>query len=107
MLWTGWSVNFGALYAFFAEHKFLSFLDPLKVLKVKKLYEDLQVSLLKKRTFVDRFYILLILLQLPRMYELFEEESYKIITTHIQQVSRGLPHDLFFKILEKIYRRNA
>lgn len=46
-------------------------------------------------------------LQLPHTYEIYEEESYKIITTHIQQVSRGLSPDLFFKILEKIYRRNA
>ncbi|CRK95499.1 CLUMA_CG008968, isoform A [Clunio marinus] len=60
--------------------------DQLKVECVKALYEELQ---------------------LPHTYEIYEEESYKIITTHIQQVSRGLPHDLFFKILEKIYRRNA
>lgn len=62
------------------------FLDPAKVERVKQMYEDLQ---------------------LPHTYEIYEEESYKIITTHIQQVSRGLPHKLFFKILEKIYRRNA
>jgi len=46
-------------------------------------------------------------LNLPRIYTQYEEESYKIITTHIQQISRGLPHNLFFKILEKIYRRVA
>lgn len=62
------------------------FLDPEKVERVKELYEDLM---------------------LPHTYETYEEESYKIITTHIQQISRGLPHELFFKILEKIYRRNA
>ena len=62
------------------------FLDPKKVERVKELYEDLM---------------------LPHTYEIYEEESYKIITTHIQQVSRGLPHKIFFKILEKIYRRNA
>lgn len=44
---------------------------------------------------------------LPHTYEIYEEESYKIINTHIQQISRGLPHKLFFKIMEKIYRRNA
>lgn len=60
--------------------------DPEKVDRVKELYEDLM---------------------LPHTYETYEEESYKIITTHIQQISRGLNHELFFKILEKIYRRNA
>ena len=60
--------------------------DPAKVARVKQLYEDLM---------------------LPHTYEIYEEESYKIITTHIQQISRGLPHKHFFKILEKIYRRNA
>lgn len=60
--------------------------DPEKVERVKELYEDLL---------------------LPHTYEIYEEESYKIINTHIQQISRGLPHKLFFKILEKIYRRNA
>ncbi|KAG5675932.1 hypothetical protein PVAND_005789 [Polypedilum vanderplanki] len=60
--------------------------DPEKVERVKELYEDLL---------------------LPHTYEIYEEESYKIINTHIQQISRGLPHKLFFKILEKIYRRNS
>jgi hypothetical protein len=62
----------------------LLFIDPQKVERVKDLYLDLQ---------------------LPHTYEIYEEESYKIITTHIQQISRGLPHKIFFKILEKIYRR--
>jgi farnesyl diphosphate synthase len=44
---------------------------------------------------------------LPHTYEIYEEESYNIINTQIQQISRGLPHMLFFKILEKIYKRNA
>jgi farnesyl diphosphate synthase len=64
----------------------VSFLDPEKVERVKELYESLM---------------------LPHTYEIYEEESHKIITTHIQQISRGLPHKLFFKILEMIYRRNA
>lgn len=46
-------------------------------------------------------------LMLPHTYDVYEEESYKIITTHIQQISRGLPHKLFFTILDKIYRRKA
>ena len=62
------------------------FPDPEKIECIKELYEDLL---------------------LPHTYEIYEEESYKIINTHIQQISRGLPHKLFFMILEKIYKRNA
>ena len=46
-------------------------------------------------------------LLIPQTYAVYEEESYKIILTHIQQISSPLSHELFFKILEKIYRRNA
>lgn len=60
--------------------------DPEKVARVKKLYEELG---------------------LPTTYAIYEEESYNIIKTHIQQISRGLPHELFFKIMEKIYRRDC
>lgn len=60
--------------------------DPEKVFRVKKLYEELG---------------------LPTTYAIYEEESYNIIKTHIQQISRGLPHELFFKIMEKIYRRDC
>lgn len=60
--------------------------DPDKIQKIKELYEELAI---------------------PNTYFQYEEESYKIICTHIQQISRGLPHDLFFKILEKIYRRTS
>jgi len=60
--------------------------DPEKVAKIKQLYDDLG---------------------LPTTYSIYEEESYNLINTHIQQISRGLPHDLFFKFLSKIYRRNA
>lgn len=64
----------------------MKLLEPEMVERVKELYEDLM---------------------LPHTYEIYEEESYNIINTHIQQISRGLPHKLFFKILEKIYKRNA
>lgn len=60
--------------------------DPEKTGRVKKLYEELG---------------------LPTTYAIYEEESYKMIKTHIQQISRGLPHELFFKIMEKIYRRDC
>lgn len=62
------------------------FPDEVSVQRVKDLYEELM---------------------LPHTYDVYEEESYKIITTHIQQISRGLPHKLFFTILDKIYRRKA
>uniref|UniRef100_A0A2M4A321 Farnesyl pyrophosphate synthase n=1 Tax=Anopheles triannulatus TaxID=58253 RepID=A0A2M4A321_9DIPT len=60
--------------------------DPEKIARVKKLYEQLGI---------------------PTTYAIYEEESYNMIKTHIQQISRGLPHELFFKIMEKIYRREA
>lgn len=46
-------------------------------------------------------------LGIPNTYSIYEEESYNIIRTHIQQISKGLPHNLFFKIMEKIYRREC
>lgn len=46
-------------------------------------------------------------LSLPNTYSIYEEESFNIIRTHIQQISKGLPHKLFFKFLEKIYRREC
>lgn len=46
-------------------------------------------------------------LHLPATYAVYEEESFNIIRTHIQQISKGLPHDLFFKIMKKIYKRDS
>ncbi|XP_071439588.1 farnesyl pyrophosphate synthase-like [Hetaerina americana] len=60
--------------------------DPACIAAVKHLYEELG---------------------LPATYATYEEESYNLIRTHIQQISRGLPHKLFFKFLEKIYRRDS
>ncbi|PSN57541.1 Farnesyl pyrophosphate synthase, partial [Blattella germanica] len=60
--------------------------DPEKVAAVKELYEQLG---------------------LPSTFAIYEEESYNIISTHIQQVSRGMPHKLFFKFMEKIYKREC
>ncbi|CAG5101344.1 Similar to FDPS: Farnesyl pyrophosphate synthase (Gallus gallus) [Cotesia congregata] len=60
--------------------------DEEKVAQIKQLYDDLGLS---------------------TTYAIYEEESYNLMNTHIQQISRGLPHDLFFKILSKIYRRDA
>ncbi|XP_014213887.1 farnesyl pyrophosphate synthase [Copidosoma floridanum] len=60
--------------------------DLEKVAKVKRLYTDLG---------------------LPLTFSIYEEETYNLLNTHIQQISRGLPHDLFFKFIEKIYRRDS
>lgn len=60
--------------------------DPERVEIVKKLYNELG---------------------LPTVYTIYEEDSYQIISTHIQQTSRGLPHAIFLKIMEKIYRRES
>lgn len=46
-------------------------------------------------------------LGLSNMYSIYEEETYNLLHTHIQQISRGLPHELFLKLLEKTYRRVA
>jgi len=54
--------------------------------RIKQLYEDLGI---------------------PHTYALYEEESYNLIKTHIQQTSRGVPHSIFFKIMDKIYRRES
>lgn len=60
--------------------------DPEKINTVKKLYEQLS---------------------LPATFTTYEDESYNLIQTHIQQISAGLSHDLFFKLLEKVYRRDS
>ncbi|XP_076242568.1 farnesyl pyrophosphate synthase-like isoform X2 [Calliopsis andreniformis] len=60
--------------------------DPEKVKRVKQLYDELG---------------------LPNTYSIYEEETYNLLNTHIQQISRGLPHDLFLKLLQKTYRRSS
>ncbi|XP_012145311.1 farnesyl pyrophosphate synthase isoform X2 [Megachile rotundata] len=46
-------------------------------------------------------------LGLPNTYAIYEEETYNLLMTHIQQISRGLPHDFFLKLLERACRRVA
>ncbi|XP_037827515.1 farnesyl pyrophosphate synthase [Lucilia sericata] len=60
--------------------------DPEKAARVKELYKSLG---------------------LPNTYAIYEEESYNMIKTHIQQTSRGVPHEIFLQILNKIYQRNS
>nr|AEK32004.1 mitochondrial isoprenyl diphosphate synthase [Rhopalosiphum padi] len=58
--------------------------DPANVAIIKDLYEQLK---------------------LPNEYQLYEEESYKLINTRIQHLSQGLSQDMFLKFLKKIYKR--
>lgn len=60
--------------------------DPSKVAQIKSLYLELG---------------------LPATFTVYEEESYNLINTHIQQLSRGLNQDLFYRILDKIYKRKS
>ncbi|KAI5633753.1 polyprenyl synthetase domain-containing protein [Phthorimaea operculella] len=60
--------------------------NPTDVAKIKDLYEDLQ---------------------LPHTFSVYEEATYDLLRTQIQQVTRGLPHDLFFKLLDNIFRRSV
>ncbi|XP_054277553.1 farnesyl pyrophosphate synthase-like [Macrosteles quadrilineatus] len=59
--------------------------DPEKVNAVKEVYNQIN---------------------LPHIYATYEEDSYNLITTHIQQLSAGLNHEVFFKLLDKIYKRD-
>lgn len=52
---------------------------------VKQLYEDVGI---------------------PNTYAIYEEDSYNMMKTHVQQTSRGVPHEVYFMIMNKIYRRN-
>ncbi|XP_029175940.1 farnesyl pyrophosphate synthase-like [Nylanderia fulva] len=58
--------------------------DPEKVQRVVQLYNDMG---------------------LPNMYSMYEEETYNLIVTHIQQMSCGLSHDLLLLLLNRMYRR--
>ncbi|XP_069668791.1 farnesyl pyrophosphate synthase-like [Periplaneta americana] len=46
-------------------------------------------------------------LGLPSTYKIYEEQTYGLLCTQIQQITRGLPHKLFFKFLEKVYEKDA
>uniref|UniRef100_A0A1A9WS63 Farnesyl pyrophosphate synthase n=1 Tax=Glossina brevipalpis TaxID=37001 RepID=A0A1A9WS63_9MUSC len=60
--------------------------EPEKVARVKELYKTLG---------------------LPNTYADYEQESYNMIKTHIQQTSRGVPQETFLEILNKIHQRSA
>lgn len=46
-------------------------------------------------------------LGIANTYAIYEEDSFNLIHTHIQQLSAGLPEKLFLKIMEKIYKRDS
>ncbi|XP_059619924.1 farnesyl pyrophosphate synthase [Phlebotomus argentipes] len=60
--------------------------DEESIRRVKQLYEELS---------------------LPNTYAIYEEDSYNMIKTHIQQTSRGIPVEVFLKIMDKLYRRES
>lgn len=53
--------------------------DPERVEKVKEVYDDIGIV---------------------HTYKKYEEHSYDLICTQIQQISKGLPHQLFFRFLK-------
>ena len=54
--------------------------DPEKVKRVKQLYQEIGI---------------------PNTYAVYEEETHNLLNTHIQQISRGLPHEFFLKTLDR------
>lgn len=42
---------------------------------------------------------------LPTIYAAYEEDTYNLMVDRIQLLSRGLSQEVFFKILDKIYKR--
>ncbi|XP_068220264.1 farnesyl pyrophosphate synthase isoform X2 [Palaemon carinicauda] len=60
--------------------------EPESIAKVRDLYKELG---------------------LPATYRAYEDSTSSMIRIHIQQISRGLNHNVFFKFLEKIHRRSS
>ena len=60
--------------------------DPEKVERIKQLYTDLN---------------------LISVYKKYELNNYELICRLIEQTSRGMPHKVFYKMLEKIYQRES
>ncbi|KAF2361153.1 Polyprenyl synthetase [Trinorchestia longiramus] len=46
-------------------------------------------------------------LGLPATYRHYEESTSALIRMHVQQISRGLNHKVFFKFLDKIHKRSS
>ncbi|RZC33233.1 polyprenyl synt domain containing protein [Asbolus verrucosus] len=60
--------------------------DPESVEKIRSLYEELNLT---------------------NAYAMYQEESFNMIHTQIQQMSRGLPPDVFLKLMRKLYKRDC
>lgn len=46
-------------------------------------------------------------LNLPATYRAYENSTSSMIRIHIQQISRGLNHNVFFNFLDKIHKRSG
>lgn len=77
------NVSFYNLLIFFLQSCYGS-KEPEKIKKVKDVYIELN---------------------LPAVFHAYEEETYNLITRQIQQLSQGLPHELFLTLLHKTYGR--
>lgn len=44
-------------------------------------------------------------LQIPNAFQLYEDENYEMICTHIQQLPKSLLQDLFLKFLKIHFKR--
>jgi len=60
--------------------------EPEKIERVKALYNEME---------------------LPKVFAAYEEQTYNLISTHIQQMGAELPKQLFIEMLQKIYRRSS
>lgn len=54
---------------------------------------------------IERVKKLYVDLGLPETYSVYEEQTYNLICTHVRQMSEVLPKQLFFDMVNKIYRR--
>lgn len=42
---------------------------------------------------------------LQNTFSIYDQETYNLLNTHIQQISRGLPHDIFLQLLKLVSKR--
>lgn len=71
---------------FFSAQECYGVSDPEKVKRVKQLYTDLD---------------------LPKVYSIYEEETYNLINEHLQQISYERLRSVFLDLLGKLYRRQT
>jgi len=59
---------------------------PENIQKIKELYREMDI---------------------PKVFNTYEEQTYQLISTHIQEMGYGLPKQLFIDMLQKIYHRSS